>query len=451
MHKPPLSSASSSLVERALGPFQEFFAANAAGGLVLLGCTVVALAVANSPWAEVYHHLWETPITIGAPGFGLTLSLHAWVNDGLMAVFFFLVGLEIKRETLVGELSTRRSAVLPVAAAVGGVLFPMLFYLLVNRSGPGAAGWGVPMATDIAFALGILALVGDRVPTSLRLFLAALAIVDDLAAVLLIALFYTNAIDWTALAAAGAAFTALVLLNRAGARRPLTYVMLGIVLWVFMLKSGVHATIAGVLVALTVPARTRISKLQFLASAEDSLADFRAAEERGDTVTTNSGHQEAIHRLERAAEAAQSPLQRMEHALHGIVAFVIMPVFALANAGVSLTGVSSAVSSPVALGIGLGLVLGKPLGITLLSFAAVRLGAADLPNGVTWRHVHGAAWLAGIGFTMALFIAGLAFDDAGSLDIAKIGVLGASIVAGLMGYLLLRFTPAQRNTSSAAE
>jgi len=447
MTRSSLAAADAPLIERVLSPLHRFFSASAAGGLVLLGCTVVALAIANSPWADSYHHLWEAPVTIGAAGFGLTLSLHAWVNDGLMAVFFFLVGLEIKRETMVGELATRRSATLPVAAAIGGMLVPALLYVLVNRGGPGASGWGVPMATDIAFALGILALVGDRVPTSLRVFLAALAIADDLGAVLVIALFYTNAIDWTALAAAGVALLGLFALNRAGARRPLTYALLGIVLWVFMLKSGVHATIAGVLVALSVPARTRINEDQFLAEAEASLTDFRAADEPGTTVLTNAGHQGALSRLERAADLAQSPLQRMEHALDGIVGFVIMPVFALANAGVSLTGVASALASPIVLGIALGLLLGKPLGITLLSFIAVRAGAADLPTGMTWRHIHGAAWLAGIGFTMSLFIAALAFGDAALLDTAKIGVLGASIIAGVVGYVLVRATPALSKSS----
>ena len=263
----PSLAAGAPLIERVLGPFQRFVATSAAGGIVLLVATAVALVWANSRWADSYHHLWETPFAIGATGFGLTLPLHAWVNDGFMAVFFFLVGLEIKREILVGELATVRSAALPVAAALGGMLVPAALYALVNRSGPGAAGWGVPMATDIAFALGILALLGDRVPPALRVFLAALAIADDLGAVLVIALFYTSAISWAALAGAGLVLDALFVLNRAGARRPLTYSLLGVVLWVLMLKSGVHATVAGVLLALSVPARTRISETQFLAAA----------------------------------------------------------------------------------------------------------------------------------------------------------------------------------------
>ncbi len=438
------------LVERVLGPFQRFFATSAAGGLVLLACTAVALGWANSPWAASYHHLWETPVSIGAPSFGLTLPLHAWVNDGLMAVFFLLVGLEIKREILVGELSSRRSATLPVAAALGGMIVPALLYASVNARGPGAAGWGVPMATDIAFALGILALLGNRVPTSLRVFLAALAIADDLGAVLVIALFYTSAIDWAALGGAALVLLALFALNRAGARRPATYALLGVVLWLFMLKSGIHATIAGVLLALMLPARTRISEDQFLASAEASLADFRAADEPGTTVLSNQGHQSALQALESAADAAQSPLQQVEHALQSVVAFGIMPIFALANAGVSLgSDLAAAATNPIAIGAAMGLLLGKPIGITLASVIAVRIGAADLPTGASWKQLHGVAWLGGIGFTMSLFVAGLAFTSAEQLDIAKLAVLTASGCAGLVGYLLLRSLNASSGTPSS--
>jgi Na+:H+ antiporter, NhaA family len=443
----PSAGAPRPLIERVLGPFQRFFATSAAGGLVLLATTAVALAWANSPWADAYHHLWDAPVTVGAPGFGFTLSLHHWVNDGLMAVFFFLVGLEIKREVLVGELASRRTATLPVAAALGGMLVPAALYAALNAGGPGAAGWGIPMATDIAFALGILALLGDRVPSGLRVFLAALAIADDLGAVLVIAFFYTGALDWGALGGAAVVLAVLVGLNRAGARRPLTYALLGVGLWLFVLASGIHATVAGVLLALTVPARTRISEDEFLARAEASLADFRAADEPGTTVLTNHGHQAALQALEDAADAAQAPLQRMEHALHGLVAFVVMPIFALANAGVPLGGgAAAAAQSPIAWGVVLGLALGKPLGITLASYLAVRAGAADLPSGVAWRDVHGAGWLGGIGFTMSLFVAGLAFADPAALDIAKLGVFGASILAGVVGYTLLR----RASTGSAA-
>ena len=443
------SDADLPLVARVLGPFQRFFSTAAAGGIVLLLATAVALAWANSPLASSYHQLWETPFTIGTPGVGLTLSLHAWVNDGLMAVFFFLVGLEIKRETLVGELATMRSAALPVAAAFGGMIVPALLYASVNRGGAGASGWGVPMATDIAFALGILALLGDRVPSSLRVFLAALAIADDLGAVLVIAVFYTATVSWAALGGAAATLLVLLAMNRIGVRRPAIYALVGVVLWVFMLASGIHATIAGVLLAFTVPARTRIGEDQFLADADASLAAFRAADAPGATVMSSREHQEALHALEMATDAVQAPLQRMEHALHGVVAFAIMPVFALANAGVALgSGIVAAFSDPVAIGIMLGLVVGKPVGISIASALAVRAGVADLPTGVTWAHVIGVSILAGIGFTMSLFIAGLAYRDPASLDTAKLGVLAASLCAGVAGFVILR---SLRNSVTGAD
>ena len=429
------------MIVRVLRPFQQFIATEAASGIVLLACTAAALGWANSPWADSYHHVWEFPFTIGMPGFGLTMSLHHWVNDGLMAVFFFLVGLEIKREVLVGDLSTRRSAALPMAAALGGMLVPAALYTLLNFGGPGSSGWGVPMATDIAFALGILALLGNQVPSGLRVFLTALAIADDLGAVLVIAFFYTGALDWIAMGGAAIVLGVLIALNALEVRRAGIYALLGVVLWLFVLGSGIHATIAGVLLALTVPARRLISEDEFLARAEASLAEFRAADEPGTTVLTNRGHQEALQALEHAADATQAPLQRFEHALQGVVAFAIMPIFALANAGVALGGGAAAAGrSSIAWGIMLGLVLGKPIGITLASYLAVRAGAADLPPNVSWRHIHGAGWLGGIGFTMSLFVAGLAFGEHALLDVAKLGVLCASAVAGLTGLVVLRAT-----------
>jgi NhaA family Na+:H+ antiporter len=324
------------------------------------------------------------------------------------------------------------------------MIVPALLYSMVNGRGPDAAGWGIPMATDIAFALGILALLGKRVPTSLRVFLAALAIADDLGAVLVIALFYTNALNWTALVGALAVLVILLGLNRMGIHRPVVYLALGVVLWFLMLRSGVHATIAGVLLALVVPARTRIGEDEFLRQAHESLAAFHAADAPGTTVLSSREHQEALHELERATEAVQAPLQRLEHALHGLVAFFVMPLFALANAGVPLTGVGTALRSSLVVGVVLGLFVGKPVGITLASYLAVRSGAAELPDGVSWRHIHGAAWLGGIGFTMSLFIAGLAFQQASVLDRAKVGILAASIGAGCIGYFLLLRSPTSK-------
>ncbi len=428
------------LIERVLQPFQRFARTESSGGIVLLACTAIALAWANSPWAESYHHLWETPVTLGASGRGLTLSLHHWINDGLMAVFFFLVGLEIKREMLVGELASPRQAALPIAGALGGMVVPAGIYAVVNAGSPGEAGWGIPMATDIAFALGVVALLGPRVPLGLKVFLAALAIVDDIGAVLVIAFFYTASLSWAALALGGAVLAALVLCNIAGVRRPLIYALLGIVLWGAFLASGIHATIAGVLLALTIPSRTRINEDEFLARGRQVLDEFERASGPETTVMTNAAQQHAIHELEVACEQAQTPVLRLEHGLHGIVAFGIMPLFALANAGVHFgEGLLAGLSWSVSGGIVLGLVLGKPIGIALFAWLATRIGVASLPGGASWRGLIGVSCLGGIGFTMSIFIAGLAFPDAPDLlDSAKVGILAASLTAGLLGWGLLR-------------
>jgi Na+:H+ antiporter, NhaA family len=427
------------LVRTVFDTFQRFAHTGASGGIVLLACTALALTWANSPWAESYFHLWEVPVAVGAPGFGLTESLHHWINDGLMAVFFFMVGLEIKREMLVGELASLRQAALPIAAAVGGMLVPAALYALLNTGGPGSAGWGIPMATDIAFALGVLALLGDRVPLALKVFLAALAIVDDIGAVLVIAVFYTAELSWAALAVAAVAVAALLTVNRAQVRHPAPYALLGVVLWVAFLKSGIHATIAGVVLAMTIPARTRIDQRDFANQVRGGLRAFERGCGLGTNVMTNSTQQEAIEQIEDACDGAQTPLMKLEHSLHGVVAFGIMPLFALANAGVRLGGdLAGSFGQPVTLGIVLGLVVGKPLGITLASWLAVRTGVAALPTGASWRLLHGVSWLGGIGFTMSLFIAGLAFPDARLLDASKLGILAASVAAGLIGWLLLR-------------
>ncbi len=446
------------LIERVLGPFERFAAREIAGGIVLLACTVVALAWANSSWAASYHALWHLEIVLGASGEVARFTLHELINDGLMAVFFFLVGLEIKRETLVGELASLRQAALPIAGALGGMLVPALLFFVLNRGGDGAAGWGIPMATDIAFALGALALLGSRIPTSLRIFLAALAIADDIGAVLVIALFYSTGVVWGALAAAAVLLLVAFGANAAGVRKPVAYAVIGVLLWLAVLYSGVHATVAGVLLAFAIPSRTRINELEFLTRSRRALERFDEALPDAPTsapvVLTNAASQEALHSLELLCEQAQPPLHRLEHSLHGIVAFGIMPVFALANAGVTLpANVAAVIASPVTLGIMLGLVIGKPLGITLFAWAAVRLGIAEKPGVVTWRALHGVAWLGGIGFTMSLFVAGLAFrGDTGIalLESAKLGILLASTVAGVVGYALLRAIGTRVEASDAS-
>jgi NhaA family Na+:H+ antiporter len=351
-----------------------------------------------------------------------------------MAIFFLVVGLEIKREVLVGELASVRKASLPIAAAIGGALLPALLFVLIAGGDPDAIrGWGVPMATDIAFALGVLALLGSRAPVGLRIFLTALAIVDDLLAVLVIAIFYSSGLSTTALAAAGAVLIALVVANRLGVRRPLVYAVLGIGLWVAILQSGIHATIAGVLLAMTIPARTRIDRTAFVEGARPLVAELA---DRHD-APSDEEHHATLWDLEDLTEHAQAPMLRIEHALLPWVAFLIVPLFALANAGVAIGGdLGGALTSPIALGIIVGLVVGKQVGITLGAWLVVRAGLASLPDGVDWRHVYGGAWLGGIGFTMSLFVADLAFGEA-SLALAKIGILAASVIAGVGGYLVL--------------
>ena len=427
-------------IERLTLPLRRMLHAAPAGGLVLLACAAAALVWANSPASHSYHALWETPITIGIGGRQATLSLHAMVNDGLMAVFFFLVGLEIKREVLVGELASMRQAALPVAAALGGMVVPALLFLALNASGPTSRGWGVPMATDIAFALGVLALLGDRFPPALRVFLSALAIADDLGAVLVIALFYTASVSWSAIAAAGGLLLLSLAANAIGVRAAWAYALIGLALWVAVLLSGVHATVAGVLLAMTIPSRTVIDERALLDGARAALRDFDLASHPETIMLSNREHQEALRRLEVLSEKALPPLARLEHGLHGIVTFGIMPLFALANAGVDLRGGSAAIASTVGLGVVLGLVLGKPIGITFASWFAIRSGFASLPAGVGWRALAGTAILGGIGFTMSLFIASLAFGDAPeALTSAKLGTLAASLIAGVAGWTVLRF------------
>jgi Na+:H+ antiporter, NhaA family len=426
------------LVARVLRPFQEFAHTESAGGIVLLACTALALAWVNSPWGESYHHVWETPVAVRLGGLALDMTLHHFINDGLMAVFFFLVGLEIKRELLVGELASLKQAALPIAGALGGMLVPAALYALFNVGRPGAPGWGIPMATDIAFALGVLALLGPRVPVALKIFLTALAIVDDIGAVLVIAVFYTADIAWPMLGWAGVILALLLVAGRAHVRHPAVYLIPGVAVWALFLASGVHATVAGVLLAMTIPARTLIDEDEFIERAGGALDEFRNASGPEVTVMNNREQQEALRALEHATDEAQAPLMKMEHKLHGVVAFGIMPLFALANAGVPLGGeMVSGVAWSVTLGVVVGLVLGKPLGITLFAWLAVRLGAAALPAGAGWRALHGVSWLGGIGFTMSLFVAGLAFGDAALLDSAKLGILAASLVAGAAGAVLL--------------
>jgi NhaA family Na+:H+ antiporter len=432
-------------VERLILPFQEFFEAEASGGILLLACTVIALLLANSPLAETFGSLWQIPLTIGPGSVAISKPLSLWINDGLMAIFFFVVGLEIKREVLTGELASPRQAALPIAGAIGGMLVPALIYAAFNLGTDGIRGWGIPMATDIAFAIGILSLMGKRAPLSLKVFLTALAIVDDMGAVLVIAIFYTSEISVLGLAAGAGFLILLVAANRLGVRGTLVYALLGVGLWVAFLKSGIHATIAGVLLAMTIPSSTRITGRDFVESCRLFIGEFESSDTTAGGAIGNDRQRAAVQAIETACHQVESPMQRLEHALHPLVAFFIMPVFALANAGVSLgDSAAAALSNSVAIGVAAGLFVGKPAGILLFSWLSVRMGIAAMPAGTTWRQFLAVGCFAGIGFTMSLFIAALAFGGSGELDMAKIGILGASTLAALAGWLLLGTMPGKR-------
>ena len=376
---------------------QDFLQKESAGGIVLIFAAALALLIANSPLAAGYFDLLDLPVFLGVGDFSIAKPLLLWINDGLMAVFFFLVGLEVKREVMGGELSSWDKASLPVVAAIGGMALPALVYFAFNMSEPAnLAGWAIPAATDIAFALGILALLGKRVPVALKALLLGIAVIDDIGAIAIIALFYSGELNTVMIGNAAAALFLLFMVGRFKVGSSIPYILLTILLWVFVLKSGVHATLAGVAAALCVPIATR-------------------GEER--------------------------PLERMEHALHPWVAFLVIPVFGFANAGVSLTGIEPAtLIEPLPLGIALGLLIGKQVGIFGFAWLAVRSGLARLPQEVNWRHLHALSLLAGIGFTMSLFIGGLAFTDPNTVDAVKLGVLAGSTIAAVGGYFLLKQT-----------
>jgi Na+:H+ antiporter, NhaA family len=406
-------------------PIRHFLHTESGGGIALLVAAVVALAWANSPWSGGYESLWSTELRLGLGGVELAEDLRHWVNDALMAVFFFVVALEIKRELVAGELRSPRTAALPAIAALGGMAVPAALYLVVNGGREGVDGWGIPMATDIAFALGVVALLGSRVPSSLKLFLLSLAIVDDIGAIVVIAVVYSEGIDGGALAVAGAAALGIVVLRRLRVDWPMAYLAIGVVLWVATYQSGVHATIAGVVVGLLTPARPVAPDILTEDWVSD-LADDPAPEE--------------LATLRRVARSSVSPAERLQHDLHPVTSFVIVPLFALANAGVAIEAdaFDAPGAGPVALGVGLGLVVGKVIGVAGAAWLALRAGVGRLPPGVTGRQLLGVAGVAGIGFTVSLFIAGLAFSEAPALEApAKIGILVASVVAAVFGSAVL--------------
>lgn len=417
-------------IDRWLRPFVRFLEIESASGMVLLVATVIALVLANSPWAAAFADVWQTRIAIAIGDWELSKSLLLWVNDGLMTIFFFVVGLEIKRELVAGELRDPRKAALPLMAALGGMVAPAVIYSLLQTGQPGEPGWGIPMATDIAFVVGFLALLGRRVPLGLKILLLSLAIADDIGAVLVIALFYSSNLSLAWLGLAGLGFGFICLLNRIGVRRVPVYAIVGAGIWLAFLKSGVHPTVAGVSLGLLTPASAWIGDRALLDVLRAAVNRLRG--EQDGQVETH--HRSLLADVANGAREAVSPLERLETTLHPWVAFGIMPVFALANAGVVVQ--LDAVADPVALAVMAGLFIGKPLGILLFSLAAVWLGIARLPTGVNWKVMIGAGFLAGIGFTMSLFIGGLALEGE-LLDAAKIGTLAGSAASAVLGCLLL--------------
>ena len=425
---------------RIKSPLEEFIHDEATSGFLLIICAIAAMAIANSPIASWYDSFLHTPISVQIGSFILSHTVHHWINDGLMALFFFVVGLEIKREVLVGELADIRQAALPVAGAIGGMVVPAIIYLVFNLAGETAAGWAIPMATDIAFAIGILVLLGNKVPKALLGFLLALAIVDDLGAVIIIALFYTEKIVWFALVVSGIFFALLLVCNRVGIRTPWIYFLLGIFLWLAMLKSGVHATLAGVATAFTIPARSKCRPHIFSNYAREYLDRFDKCLKPEKCIMQNSEQQAILQGLEKCVHGMESPLQRLEHSLHVWVSFLIIPLFAFANAGIPIdfSRLGDALQNPVTLGIGAGLVFGKLIGIFGACWIVTKIAGIGLPSQVNLKHLAGVSLLAGIGFTMSIFIGELAF--AGNKEMllnAKIGVIIGSLVAGSVGYIWL--------------
>jgi Na+:H+ antiporter, NhaA family len=438
--RPTWSVSDRFLPRTVLRPLQDFLSTSTASAFLLLVAAVVALVWANSPFGDAYDRLWHTEIGLGIGSWSIELDLQHWVNDGLMALFFLVVGLEIKREVLQGELRDPRAAALPAIAAIGGMVVPALLYLALNAGGEGAHGWGIPMATDIAFALGVLTLAARHAPPSIKPFVLTLAIVDDIGAILVIALFYSDGVSMGPLLLAGVIIALIVLLQRIQVRANTVYVALAIGLWVATYEAGIHPTIAGVVMGLLTPFEP------FQPPAAVSREAIRTADETDDDPNEPDAGAHLWLRLAALSKEAVSPLVRVEHALLPWTSFVIVPIFALANAGVDLSSqaIGDAATSRITLGVILGLVVGKTIGIWAMSAIAVRLGIARLPRGVDLRHILGAGAVAGIGFTVALFITELAFEDPLLRDEAKIGILVASVLAGVLGWLLLRLAPVDR-------
>lgn len=421
-------------IDTLIRPFKRFMHIEASSGIVLIFITIISLILANTGYKEFYHHLLETKFIIGFGDFILDKEISHWINDGLMAIFFFLVGLEIKREMLTGELSSFKKSAFPIFAAIGGMVFPALIYAALNWGHEyEMKGWGIPMATDIAFSLGILSLLGNRVPISLKIFLTAFAIVDDLGAVIVIAVFYTANLSLAALGIGAIILAIMFLCNFLHVRHPAVYLIFGIILWLALLKSGVHATIAGVLAAMTIPTKAKIDVKSFVEKSKKIITKVEDKRTSQEDITDN------ISDLEDYSEKVLPLSNRFEHDLHLWVAFLIMPIFAFANAGVTLEqNIMTALSNKVTLGIILGLFIGKQIGITFFCWLSVKMKFSELPEGTNWKMIYGTALLGGVGFTMSLFISSLAFTNPEIIADSKIGILTASLISAFAGYFILK-------------
>ena len=437
--------------ERVSTPFEHFLHAQTTTGLILILMTILALILANSPLAEIYSHFFHTKIDLTIGSWSISHSIHHWINDGLMAIFFFIIGLEIKREISVGELSNLKVAILPILAAIGGMIIPALIYFGINAGGEGASGWGIPMATDIAFAISALVLLGNRVSPALVAFLVALAIVDDLGAVLVIAIFYTQQIYMLPLALAGVAFLILIAFNRFGIHMILPYFIVGSFMWLFMLESGVHATIAGVIAAMAIPSRPKETPLDFTRHTRNLLDEYDSYPVATDHMM-HENQKALLININDSIDAVGTPAARLEHDLHLPVALIVIPLFALANAGIAIdfSSIGTTIMEPVSLGIIAGLIVGKVLGIFGVSWLAIKLKIAQLPQDSTMSQIFGVAFLGAIGFTMSIFVADLAFINSPDLIFqAKVGILAASLFAGLFGYSWLRYVAKRSDVSSS--
>ncbi len=433
-----MDSQKNNIVTNIISPFQRFFEIEASGGIVLLFFTLVAILWANSAWGDIYNRLWEYELSIGIGKYTISNTILHWINDGLMAIFFFVVGLEIKREILVGELSSPRKAALPIFAAIGGMLLPALIYSVMNKNAETASGWGIPMATDIAFSLAVLSLLGKRVPLSLKVFLVAFAIVDDLGAVAIIALFYTPEVQIKYLLIGLGLYLYLLLFNYFKLRIIHLYMILGWIIWFMFLKSGIHPTIAGVLIAFTIPIGRKTRVGTFRRRINSNLSHF-CDDDCNDKVTLTDDQISSIDNMESELKKVQSPLQSLEHRLHGFVTYIVIPAFALTNAGVVFgRGAFEELLNPLSITIESSLVAGKVFGIFIFTWLAVKLGFAELPVQTKWIHILGIGFIGGIGFTMSLFITNLAFDQQQFINPAKIGIFVGSLVAGILGFFMLR-------------